>query len=312
LTVQIIVNPAAGQGACGRNWPAAEAKLRKAFPQARIAFTETPGQERALSRAAMADGATHFIAVGGDGTVNGVLNGMLGEDGRVANPSAVLSPVPAGTANELARELGFHGDVDGAVRAAAGRRRLDLDLLHAECAGFDGGQVSHGAFLAVSWGAAAEISYRTSTSRYMKKLGGRFSYYAVTLIVTLTYPTREMALTIDDAPAQSLLQYTGMICNTEVTGGGMKLAPGADTRDGIADLLLFRDIPRKDILLQKPSWLFEGHHVEHEKIDLIQGRRFAVEGPADCLVDADGETIGRLPLKTEVWAGGCPVYGLPG
>lgn len=299
VRTKVIVNPAAGRGGCARLWPGIEARLERQLNGFDVAMTARPGDEIGLARDALQQGYDHFVAVGGDGTVNGVLNGVMA-DGALANPATVLSVVPAGTANELARELGFHADIDGAIAAAGGGRLRTMDLLAADCAGLDGTPVRHYGYLAISWGGAAEISHRTSTSRYLKKLGGRFSYYMVTLIVTLTYPNQTCRLAVDDGAPDDVLHYSGLICNTAVLGGGMRLAPGADSADGIADLVLFRDIPRREMLLQKPSWLFEGHHIEHDKVDLIRGRHFAVTGPAEELIDADGETIGRLPLEVRV------------
>ena len=299
MKTKVILNPAAGQGSAGKNWPEIERELTVALGPLDVATTQNEGDEKKLAAAALAEGYEHFIPIGGDGTLNGVVNELIRDDALI-NPNVIITPMPAGTANETARELGYHGDFAAAARSAAGRKTRRFDVLAADCDGLDGGKVRHYGILAVSWGSAAEISYRTSTSRYLKKLGGRFSYYAVTLIVTLTYPNKLGRLTIDDKVEDNLLHYTGLICNTEWLGGGMRLAPGADPHDGIAELLLFRDIKRRDILLQKPSWLFEGHHIEHEKIDLLPGKTFSIEDVADALVDADGETIGRAPLTVKV------------
>ena len=295
MSTVVIFNPAAGRGRAAKRWPEIEAKLNSALASFSVRRTTEPGEERALAAAALDDGATHIIAIGGDGTVNGVANAILEHGNGVA-----LSTVPAGTANELARYLGVHDDIDAAVAAIAGGASRRIDVIETDCRGMQGGDVRHRAFLAISWGSAAEISYRTSTSRFLKKLGGQFSYYAVTLIVTLTYQNLTGDVRIDDEERNGLVHYTGMICNTEYMGGGMRLAPGADPTDGTANLLLFKNIPRKDILLQKPSWLFEGHHLEHPEVELVPGRDFAVNGPATALVDADGETIGRLPLTARV------------
>lgn len=299
MTTAVVLNPAAARGRAGKRWPEIEAKLRAALGEFTVLRTEYPGHERELAVGALKDGATHLIAIGGDGTVNGVTNAIMDHDGP-GSDSAALSTIPAGTANELARYLGVHGDIDAAIAAIADGRRRQLDLLEAYCDGLDGGELRHYAFLAISWGSAAEISYRTSTSRYLKKLGGQFSYYAVTLIVTLSYENLVGDVRIDSCELNGLTHYTGMICNTEYLGGGMRLAPGADPTDGQAELLLFKNIPRKDILLQKPSWLFEGHHIEHPEVALLPGKDFAVRGPGRALVDADGETIGRLPLTARI------------
>jgi diacylglycerol kinase (ATP) len=299
MKTKVIFNPAAGRGAAGRNWPQIEQELTTALGPLDVATTVAEGDEKKMAAAALAEGYEHFIPVGGDGTVNGVVNELIRDD-TLINPNIIVTPIPSGTANETARELGYHGDFAAAARSAAARLTRRFDVLAATCEGLDGRPVRHYGFLAVSWGGAAEISYRTSTSRFLKRLGGRFSYYAVTLIVTLTYQNRIGRLNIDGAASDDLVHYSGLICNTEWLGGGMKLAPGADPGDGMAELLLFRDIKRRDILLQKPSWLFEGRHIEHEKVDLLPGRNFTIDNVTSSLVDADGETIGRTPLTVRV------------
>jgi YegS/Rv2252/BmrU family lipid kinase len=302
MTIRVIVNPAAGQGTGGKTWQQVEAGLRGALGEIDVFMTSRPGEETALARQGVAEGATHFIAVGGDGTMNGVMNGIMA-DGAPVNDKIALSVVPAGTANELARAIGVHGDQPGAIAGIASGREQRFDVLQADCTGLDGSKHRHYGVLAISWGGAAEIVQRTNTYRFLKKLGGRFSYYANTLIVTLTYPMQHCNLVVDDQEFADQTYYSGLICNLEYLGGGMRLAPGADYTDGLADFLFFKDIPRREILLQKPSWLFEGHHIDHPKVDYLRGRDFSVgldHGDAPALVDADGETIGRLPLAVTV------------
>lgn len=302
----VVVNPAAGRGRAGRRWPEIEPEIRRFLPNAAVVFTEAPGDATRLAQGGLARGARHIVAVGGDGTVNEALNGLVEAD--QVHPEAVLSPIPAGTANELCRALGLLEQPDGAYRALGpdGRRRM-IDMLRVECVGFDGRSVQRFGYLTAVFGAAAEISYRTSKSRFLKKLGGRFSYFAETLLVTLTYRHRPVRIAIDGAPRQSFTLYAGLCCNAENGGGGMKLAPGAKLDDGVLDLVLFHDIARRDILLQKPSWLFEGRHIEHPKVSVHHGRRFYVESEVETLLDLDGETIGRLPATITVLPRALPV-----
>lgn len=303
----VIANPQARRGRTGRRWPAIEKRLREALGRFELAFTEAPGDGIRLGRAGIAAGHRHIVAVGGDGTLNEVVNGMA-----AAGPvdrETWLSPVPAGTGNELCRALGFLQDPEAAFHAMDGQRTQHIDLLRMRCAPLAGdGAVERLAFACGSFGAAAEISYRTSASRFLKKLGGRFSYYVETLIVTLTYGKHEVTVKIDDGPPVRRVVYTGLCCNTEHAGGGMRLAPGASRSDGRFDLVTFGDIRRRDILLQKPSWLYEGRHVEHPAVTLEHGRRLTIEGSGELLVDADGETIGRLPLSIEVMPRALGIY----
>lgn len=309
MTPKVIINPAAGQGFAGKAWPGIEARLRAALGEIDVAVTGQAGDETALARQALAEGYNHFIAVGGDGTMNGVLNGIMDDHGAMAHDALALSVIPAGTSNEMARALGVHDDIAGAIKAIASGRKQHIDLLQADCSGLDGRPHRHYGVLSIAWGGVAEVTYRTNNAGLLKKLGGRFSYYINALMVALTYPKRRGDLSIDDRRMPDLLHYSGLICNLEILGGGMRLAPGADPTDGIANLVLFKDIARRDIILQKPSWLFEGHHIEHPEIDYIPGRDFSVTGAPEARIDADGETIGYLPLKVRTLKGALKVIG---
>lgn len=302
----VVVNPAARRGGCGRGWPRLEAMIRRHLPEPAIVFTEAPGDATRLVRAGLNRGVDHVVAVGGDGTVNEALNGFVADDATAAG--VTLSPIPAGTANELCRALGLLKDEDAAFRALAGGNRRLIDMIRVDCEGLDGRPLRRYGYLTASFGAAAEISYRTSASRYLKKLGGRFSYFAVTLMVTLTYQHRRVRLTVDGQPSEPLTLYAGLCCSAPNGGGGMLLAPMAKMDDGVLDLVMFGDMARSDILLQKPSWLFEGRHIEHPKVSVRHGRQFRIDADAPTLVDLDGETIGRLPAEVTVLPRALPVF----
>jgi YegS/Rv2252/BmrU family lipid kinase len=299
MRIKVIVNPMARKGRSSRDWPRLQATLKQRLGEFDWTPTTQPGDATRLARQAVVDGYDTLVAVGGDGTVNEVVNGVL-SNGAMARPDLVVCPVPAGTANEMVSALGHAGE-DAAIDSIGRTRRMDLFL--ARCAGLDGGETTRYGYASSSFGAAAEISHRTSASRVLKKLGGRFSYYYVTLLVTLTYPFLDADIAIDGAPAKRFRVYTGLACNLETGGGGMKLAPGARFDDGKLNLVLFKELGRAEIILQKPSWLFEGRHIQHPEVEMVEGSAFHIAGPASALVDVDGETIGRLPLELKVLPG---------
>ncbi|MEQ9639986.1 MAG: diacylglycerol kinase family lipid kinase [Alphaproteobacteria bacterium] len=308
MRIKVIVNPAARKGRSGRNWPARAAKLEAAAGAFDVAFTEAPRHATELARQAVADGFDTMVAVGGDGTVNEVLNGLLDGD-AMANPDLTLCPLPAGTANELARQLGIlEGDL--AIDAIAGGTRSHIDMGRVRCTGFDGQPRTHHVFISGSFGSAAEISYRTNNSKVIKKLGAEFSYYIVTLLVMIGYKPTPLTVRVDDHFEATIPVHSGLGCNTETAGGGMKIAPGAKIDDGLLDLVLFKDVGAADLLLKPPSWLFEGRHIEHPEVQLIQGRHIEIDGPSEIMVDADGETVGRLPMVLDVLPGTLPVKRL--
>ncbi|MDP1840976.1 MAG: diacylglycerol kinase family protein [Reyranella sp.] len=298
-SLAVVVNRAANKGGAGRRWPAIEAQLKAHLGFFQPLFTEAPGHATGLARDALSRGARRFVAVGGDGTANEVLNGLLDASGRLIAPDAVLCPVPAGTANELCRALGHLEDPTRAYAAAAGRGSRSVDLLRVRCVDLAGHQVERFGYLIVSLGAAATISHRTSRSAWLKKLG-EIAYLLMTPVVTLGYRHREVAIAIDGGMPQTRRLFTAMVANTENGGGGMKLMPGAKFDDGILDLIEMGDISRLGVLLGVMPKLYSGAHVGHPKVRVSQGTSFRFESGVETLVDLDGETIGRLPLEVSV------------
>ncbi len=298
-SIAVIVNPAAHKGGAARRWPTIEADLSARLGPFTPRFTEGPGHATDLARNAVAGGARRIVAVGGDGTVNETLNGLLDASGRLIAPDTVLCPVPAGTANELCRALGHLEHPARAYEAAAGRGSRPVDLLRVRCVDLAGRQVDRFGYLIVSLGAAATISHRTSRSRWLKKLG-EIAYLLMTPVVTLGYRHRDVAIAIDGGVPQTRRLFTAMVANTENGGGGMRLMPGAKFDDGILDLIEMGDIARLGVLLDVMPKLYSGAHIGHPKVRVSQGTRFRFESEVETLVDLDGETVGRLPLDVSV------------
>jgi YegS/Rv2252/BmrU family lipid kinase len=297
--IAVIVNPAAHKGGAARQWPRIETELARRLGAFEPRFTTAPRHATELAREALGQGARRLIAVGGDGTVNEVLNGMLDGTGRLRHAESVLCPVPAGTANELCRALGHLAQPALAFDSAASNATRPVDLLQVRCAGLDGRPAERFGYLIVSLGSAAAISHRTSQSRWLKKLGG-IAYLLMTPPVTLAYRERDVAVTIDGAAQGRRPIFTAMVANTENGGGGMKLAPGAKFDDGVLDLVEMGDITPLAILTQVLPGVYSGRHVLHPKVRTNRGTRFRFESEVETLVDLDGETVGRLPLEVAV------------
>jgi YegS/Rv2252/BmrU family lipid kinase len=300
MRLAVIVNPAARKGGALARWPAIQAELARRLGPVEPMFTEAPGHATHLARNALAQGVRRFVAVGGDGTVNETLNGLLDPSGRLIEPDSVLCPVPAGTANELCRALGHLATAGSAFDAAASPRTQAIDLMRVRCTALDGRPVDRFGYLIVSLGLAATISHRTSQSRWLKKLG-EVAYLLMTPPVTLTYRQRDISMEVDGVPAGTRRLYTAMVGNTENGGGGMRLLPGARFDDGVLDLIDAGGVSRLEVLLGILPKLFSGDHVHHPKVRTARGTSFRFDSAGvETLVDLDGEMVGRLPLEVTV------------
>jgi diacylglycerol kinase (ATP) len=311
MKTAVIVNRMAHKGGAAKRWPAIRAELEKRLGPVEPQFTLRPGHATDLARTALLDGARRFLAVGGDGTINETLNGLLDPAGKLIAPDAVLCPVPAGTANELCRALGYLADPTRAYDATTGTGRHAIDLIQVRCLGLDGRIVERFGYLIVSLGAAASISHRTSRSRWVKKLG-EIAYMLMAPVVVLGFRHRDVAVAVDGIDMGARTLFTAMIANTENGGGGLRLAPGALFDDGLLDLIEVGDVSRVGVLLGVMPRLYSGSHVHLPNVRASRGRSFRFTSDVETLVDLDGETIGRLPLDVSVLPRGFAVGAVEG
>lgn len=289
MTVEIILNPTAGGGRAARNWAAIETEL-VAYSDLTLHRTEAPGHALELARAAVARGVDRIIAVGGDGTVQEVVNGM-------ARSAASLGIVPLGSGNDFAHGLDIPRDPALALRLAlTGQpRRIDLGRVHDRYFTNVGGV-----------GFDAQVAARANTG--VKRRGGYWPYVAALLRELLALRTYPLELQLEgEQPARvtgrMLLVAVGI---GQSYGGGMRICPRADFTDGLIDLCVASDVGRFEVLALLPR-VFRGTHLDHPKVSYLRTSRLTVHGPAHLAVHADGEIVGNLPVTFEVIPGGLPV-----
>ncbi|MFN2571241.1 MAG: diacylglycerol kinase family protein [Gemmatimonadales bacterium] len=272
LHAYVILNPAAGRGTARR----AESLVARAFRAqgwaVDIERTEGPGHGQELALRAVHQGARHVIAVGGDGTVHEVANGLLRGDADVA-----LGVVPMGSGNDFAKLTGMYGH--DPVRAVA-------RLVTATSRRFDVGRVLDEWFVnSVGFGfGPAVVKTRNASSN----LRGFLSYLVP---VVQTFFRFEPQLFDLAAPGFRERGYMMMIevCNGTTAGGSYRFAPDADPADGKLDVCLIRRVSLPRFLLALPRVL-RGTHVGMREVAIIKTAKLALRSPEQPLVaHMDGE-----------------------
>ena len=272
LHAHVILNPAAGRGAARR----VEAAVARAFRvqgwAVDIVRTERPGQGEELAAAAARNGAKHVVAVGGDGTVHEVANGLLKSD-----RDAALGVVPIGSGNDFAKLVGVYRH--DPVRAVA-------RLVTAHSRRFDAGRVFDEWFVnSVGFGFGPAV---VKTRNAMHQLRGFLSYLVpvVTTFFRFEPPVFDVA-----APGFRERGYMMMIevCNGTTAGGSYRFAPDADPADGKLDVCLIRRVSLPRFLLAIPR-VMRGTHVTMREVALIKTAKLVVRSPEEPLVlHVDGE-----------------------
>lgn len=281
----LIVNPNAGSGRAARLVPWIRERLNGVGGE--LVVSDTPEHAADMARSAAADGRKRIVTVGGDGSVQAVVDGLVG-GGR--SPS--LGIVPQGSGNDLARSLGLPLRADAAWSVALGPHTRRIDLGRAS----GGGRTRHfvsAAGLGFDAQVAAAMTERAAWQR------GPIGYLLTTLSELRRFSNRRVRLTLDDGPGEELTVLLIAIANGPYYGGGMKIAPEAGTNDGWLDLCVVGDISRLTAIQQLLN-LYRGTHVNHPAVTMRRARRIRVEGDANALVHLDGEPFGSLPLEIEM------------
>ncbi len=279
MRAHAIVNPAAGWGRGGRTWP----RIRPIFEQAGWELTEARTERRghAMELAAAAS-ADVVIAVGGDGTVHEVANGLI----KSGSP-AVLGVVPFGTGSDFARALGLPRDPVAAARAliTARPRRIDVGEVNGRC------------FLTIS-GVGFDGEVAQQVNAWPKVFGGTLMYVLGILKNLVTYSPVDVEIVLDGTPQRERL-FLIAVGNTAWNAGGMWLVPSARPDDGVFDVVIAGPLTKFETLLVLPK-VFSGRHLGHPKIRQAQARTIQITGSRPLAIQADGESIGHLPATYTV------------
>jgi len=287
--VGVVLNPTAGGGRAAKLLPEVVSTLRRLQRSRHVYVTTAPAEATTVARQFAADGVALVVAVGGDGTVNEVANGLLD-----ASSAAVLAVLPAGRGADFARSVGTPRNADAALERIVRATPRPIDVGRAT---FTDG--SSRAFVNVAGlGFDAAVAARASRSR----LPGSTVPYVSGLVGALArYRNLDVAIEIDgeriDGRALSVV-----VANGRYFGGGMKIVPDADLADGLIDLAILGDLSKSDLLRNVPR-VYRGTHVTHPKFTHRTAREIRVTTTEPARVQLDGEVVGAAPVTFTVEAG---------
>lgn len=291
--VVFVVNPASGNGSTGRRWPEIAHRAAEAGLRGETLMSRGPGEIGGLARRAAEEGARLIVVVGGDGTVNEAVNGLV----RAARePTVELAILPRGTGRDFVRTFGIPAGLDEAIAVASKGRPLTIDAGRASYAAWDGSQVEGYFANVASAGMSGAIAQRANDSS--KLLGGRLSYFWATLAVFAGWQNTEVAVAVDGQERHGRM-HDVIVANGQYLGGGMRICPEAEPDDGLFDVLLIGNLTKRDLLLTLPK-TYKGKHLPHPKAELLRGATVTVDAPTPLPIELDGEQPGTTPVRFEV------------
>ncbi len=291
-----IINPFAGKGKARKIWPKYRSTLAKNGIEISEVFSEKPGHAADLTRQTIQRGTQIVIAVGGDGTVNEVVNGFGNEKGVFAR-TASLAVVAAGTGQDLARTLKVPNRPEDLAESIIKMRLQNIDVGKLSYRRFDNSETENYFVNISDFGFGGLIAKNINGfPRYL----GNFLAYISGLVVTLfTHKNPKVVFQIDDGEEVDGRHLAVLAANGQYFGGGMWVAPEAKLDDGLFEFALVGNVGKLDVLRNLPK-LYNGKLFQHPKVVYLKGKKLVARSDEEVLIDMDGEAPGKLPARFEI------------
>ncbi|RKH18501.1 YegS/Rv2252/BmrU family lipid kinase [Corallococcus praedator] len=296
----LVVNPRSANGQTGKRWVEISAQVGRVLGEFGHGFTSGGMDAARLARQAIDDGYECIVAVGGDGTLNEVTNGFF-RDGKVINPRAALGLVPRGTGGDFRRTFGWDLELTSALERLRTEKTEPFDVGRLDFIDNDGQPATRFFANIASFGVSAVVAREVNAGS--KALGGHMSFMWGTVKGLVKYTERQVRLTLDDKPPETVSVTTVAVANGRYFGSGMFVAPDALTHDGLFDITLWSNYKLSDFVL-KSKGVYNGDHVTWKGTRRFQCRTLHAESETgDVFLDVDGETPGRLPCTMTILPG---------
>ena len=302
----LVVNPKSAGGATARHFDSIAQATRNAVGEAGHAFTERAMHAAELTRQAIGRGHDLIVAVGGDGTINEVVNGFFqpprpGEPAAPVQPGAALGLLPRGTGGDLRRTVGLDVNLWRCAERLKGEPK-SIDVGRVDYLD-DGGREAARYFINVGEvGVGARVVEIANASS--KVLGGKLTFMLASLRALIGWHDLPVRASFDGGPPEELSVTTLAVANGRYFGGGMMVAPEAKLDDGLLHVTIWSGYTLADFVLKSGS-MYDGSHTKNSGTRTRTARTVRLEpaGTEPVGVEVDGERIGRLPATFTILPG---------
>ena len=288
----LIANPVSGTGRAKKDWNKIAALLKARRIDYEAVFTRRHQHERELTVDAVRNGFRKFISIGGDGTLNQILNGVFNQ--QIVSPAETcLGVIPAGMGNDWSKTFSIPPDYVPAVEIIKAQKLFLHDVGVIECIN-NNSQVKH-FFINIAGLGFDAFVVKNMTEARGENSGGRFSYYSGILKYLFNYKPVEMKLTAEENIIEEKL-FSAVVAVCKFNGGGMMQAPFAIPDDGMLDVTVFSNISRAQILADL-LLLKSGAFVKKNYVKIFKKKKISADASGNSFAEADGEYLGTAPAR---------------
>ena len=296
--IQLVVNPIAGSGKAKKSVPFILKKFRE-LTNSDIRITETAGANDAMfiAREAIVNGASMVVSVGGDGTVNEVINGFFINKIPI-NPLCELGVIDCGTGGGYASTISLPESIEQQIELILQSQGVFIDLGCVDFRNSDNEPVSRFFVGECQTGIGSLVVAKIGSK--LKAIAGRYAFFLVSTVAALTLKPSKLRLKYDHDPEEVHSLLGLVVGNGVVCGGGMKLTPNAKLNDGLFDVLLINQMSIIQRLINL-SKVYSGKHILSRHFSIKRCKKIAIESDLAVSLEADGELLGYSPFSMEIF-----------
>lgn len=288
----LVCNTRSGRGAVARALPEIRDHLRRRGLDFEERHTEYAGHATRITREALESGCRFVVAVGGDGTIHEVVNGMIVDD-RAVRPDAVLGIVAAGTGSDFIKTFGLPEMPGHAVAHLDGGEAFPIDIGKVTYTENGNRATRYFPNIAEVGIGAETVAKAQSLPRW---LGPTVYFFAFWMVIRGFKPANVKVDLVDRVHEGRMSNL--VVANGQFFGGGMKVAPKAAPTDGLLDIQIHSARKREAIAIMPR--MYKGEHIPHPDIHESKRVRLAIESEVPLRVEADGELLGHTPASFEL------------
>jgi len=289
---RLIVNPTAGAGRTAKKWPYIKALLKNTGLRFEHDITEAPGHAIELAKSAVNKGYKLVVSVGGDGTINEIVNGIYATGDM---KDVELGIIGTGTGSDYIRTIGVSKYYQESCHHLMNPMKKSVDLGLVEFT--DNGQPAKRIFANFA-GLGFDAEVVKATTRKFKNFGGKPAYLMGLLSTFATYKNRNIHITMN-GQSEDRKVCTIVMSNGKYGGGSMLLAPDADPSDGLFDVIIIGDVTKPDLLRSLPR-IYKGTHLTHPKVTVRRTDLITISSDEPMAIQADGDLVGEAPARFTV------------
>lgn len=295
-TIFAIVNPVAGGGKPAHSWPRLRHHLEQLGLRIHEVHTTEPGAGSYLVRDLIEKGVHEILVVGGDGTVNEVVNGCLHPAGQLLSP-VTLTLVPCGTGRDFPRFFGITRP-EQVIDVLRSGEIIRVDVGYLEFRTPNGTVRSRFFVNMADIGLGAETAAWVSHST--KQLGGFLAYFIGALRTIMRYRAVPLTIAIDHQVIFSHPALMVAIANGRFHAGGMRIAPMASAIDGQFEVFALRAVSRWQLFTSLLPTVYRGTHIAHPAVQHWSGQVVQVTAARPVPIEMDGEPVGTTDITARI------------